>query len=303
MHKFFFNNETLPPAQNIRDFVEAFSKTLLAFNELIEKSDLKIERGIVTEKAPSEISLGDFNLLEVLDNIEDPPLKRLAYACFKNDYPIAQFFTIDREEEFLEKEYTFLVADQEMEALYLAYIAENKGFIFTAALNNDLKKDTLDVVAKDGTAVQVYNLYGEASNTEFIEQYIKKLNAEAFSLLEKLEEILGNHVFSSAFLKGFEKLTPPEQISIIDKFEQAKNRELSTPFYPDTKIIKDVSPSNADTKVYELRVYSPTALRVYFHEGTEKVFVASVDKKSNPDQNKDIKKALNIIIKLIKTDS
>jgi len=74
------------------------------------------------------------------------------------------------------------------------------------------------------------------------------------------------------------------------------------PFYPDTHIIKDVTPEKSRCNVYELRVYTPTALRVYFNESHGKVYMASIEKKSNPNQTKDIQKAHNLLNKLILTN-
>lgn len=98
----------------------------------------------------------------------------------------------------------------------------------------------------------------------------------------------------------FKNLDESAQISIIDEFKKAKNRGLATPFYPDTKIIKDVSPDNYILKVMELRVYTPIALRIYFNESKGMVFLASIEQKSNPNQNDDIKAAHKTLQTMLK---
>lgn len=114
----------------------------------------------------------------------------------------------------------------------------------------------------------------------------------------KLNAIVDNFNFSANFKRDFSKLDDEVQISIIQEFLKAKNRGLVTPFYPDTKIVKDVSLANAKCKVMELRVYRPLAIRVYFNENNGFVNVVSVEQKSNPNQNTDISKAQDYLLNM-----
>ncbi|MES2837018.1 MAG: hypothetical protein V4667_05810 [Bacteroidota bacterium] len=119
------------------------------------------------------------------------------------------------------------------------------------------------------------------------------------STYEKLKVTLEKAFISSEFEKEFNTLTPQEQVSIIEDFEKAKARNLKTKYYPDTKIVKDVTPNKYECSVYELRVYLPTALRVYFTEHNNNVYVGKIGYKNENDQTADIKKAHDIINKLI----
>lgn len=112
---------------------------------------------------------------------------------------------------------------------------------------------------------------------------------------EQLTTFLVNSVITKNFEKNYTSLSTDAQKSIQEEFEKAENRNLATRFYPDTKIVKDVSISKKCT-VFELRVYQPVALRVYFNEIGDKVYLASIEQKSNPDQNEDIKKAEKLLI-------
>jgi hypothetical protein len=112
---------------------------------------------------------------------------------------------------------------------------------------------------------------------------------------EQLTTFLGNYVITKNFEKSYASLSSDAQKSIKEEFEKATNRNLATRFYPDTKIVKDVSVSKKCT-VWELRVYQPVALRVYFNEIGDIVYLASIEQKSNPDQNEDIKKAEKLLI-------
>ncbi|WP_276345608.1 hypothetical protein [Daejeonella sp. JGW-45] len=111
---------------------------------------------------------------------------------------------------------------------------------------------------------------------------------------EKLILFIGEAITTKNFEKTYQSLAKDVQNSIYEEFNKAANRHLATRFYPDTKIIKDVSISNKCT-VLELRVYHPVALRVYFNEINGLVYLASIEQKSNPNQNEDIQKAEKLL--------
>lgn len=113
--------------------------------------------------------------------------------------------------------------------------------------------------------------------------------------IEKLKSNLGSHSFSDSFIHDFNKEDIDIQLSILAEFEKARKRNLITSYYPDNSIIKNVTPDKTKVKVYELRVYQPVALRVYFNESKDIIKIASLDKKSNPNQTEDIKNAQRIL--------
>lgn len=72
-------------------------------------------------------------------------------------------------------------------------------------------------------------------------------------------------------------------------------------------MIKDVSPdeNKKESKIYELRIFSPLALRVYFYVKESTVLLAQISYKAdsneyNNSQGRDIKKAHAIIESLYK---
>lgn len=112
---------------------------------------------------------------------------------------------------------------------------------------------------------------------------------------EIIEQTLGKSVLSNKFLKGFNSYNKNIQEEIISKFKEAIERDLIN--YPDSKIISNVSFSDKAV-VLELRIYSPVALRVYFNYLDGIYYLASIENKSNPNQNEDIKKAEKLLIYL-----
>ena len=299
-HQFYFNNETLPELDDMQSFLRVFEETFLAYHWLVKNENLDVHKGIITEKLPSEIHLGKFTLAEVLENISDRALRRLVYIYFKNDYPVANYFKIDNEEKFLSQNYIFKAQGIDFEALYLAYVAENNGFAFSVPMMSEMKVNFLKIIAAESNDFKFLpNLYGEEKNTNFIKEQIEKSNFEQLSFFKRLNELWDNVVFSNHFEKEFKCLPDNQQAAIVSHFERAKEKNCLT--NPDNKIVKSVTPSNKrGIKIYELRVYAPSVdLRVYFFNTHKNIFIASVCKKSNADQNADIVKACDTIEKLI----
>ena len=306
MYTFFFNSELLPHCSNLPLFNTYFSCVLKTYSKLLDDKELNIQQGIISEKMPSELSLGAFSLDEAINKLE-APLRRVAYSYFTK-YPIENCSPI--EEELLIQQYIFYIEQQCINALYVTQIASQKGFLFSVALCDELRSNKLELISQDGNTpnLPVNNLFCKEShsglecNANFIRAYIKRdIFDKKTNLLEKLE-ILVNAQCSSKFKDQFENLSKQEKESILALFEQAKSRQLTPVFSPDGYTIKDVSPEKPkdNIRVYELRVFTPTALRVYFYETKEKIFIASLGKKSNSDQTKDIKNAEGILVRMLR---
>jgi hypothetical protein len=305
MHRFYFN-DCLPPCESKHTFIKCLSDTLIEFNKLTEEN-LAIEKAIVTEKLPSLLLLSDtLTLKESLDDIPDRELKRLAYKFF-TQYPVDTYFPLESGtvDTILSKNYSLSIEAYNYDALNLAMVAEKKGFLFTVALHNEFKKDSLNIISQtDGSIANIDNLYGIEANTTVIRKKIENLNVALLSKIERLKHVLGDYILSSYFEKDFPKLTDIEQDSVIEHFERAKARNGITPFFADGDrgIIRDVTPNNSKCTVCELRIFSPTALRVFFNESNGKIYVSHIFFKSETDQNASIKKASQILNKLILTN-
>ncbi|OQX93053.1 MAG: hypothetical protein B6I17_04515 [Tenericutes bacterium 4572_104] len=303
MHNFFYNSECSPKCDNIHEATRLFSNTLTEFKKLFDDQCLNCQMGLITQDFASNIKLSEsLNLFNVVENLADQPLKRFAFSQLKK-YPFENYIDIEKDESLLDCDYKISIGDCKYSALYLSFFAKKNGFLFSTALHDDLKQNTLPIVSTNGAADMVIdNLYGETANTAYIKSLMEALNFEQLSLYDRLKVILGKYIFSTAFERDYQNLTNAEQQAIVELFERAKHRNLITPFYPDTHIIKDVSPEKNRCNVYELRVYTPTALRVYFNESHGKIYVANIEKKSNPNQTKDIQKAHNVLNRLILTN-
>ncbi len=306
MHKFYFN-DCLPICSNQHEFINCLEKTLREFKKLTDEG-INIEKAIITEKLPSTMLLGNhYSLGDSINKISDNTLKRLAFYYFQK-YPIDAYFSLEGDviDRLLTLNYGINIDKSSLIALNLAMVHQNNGFIFTTALHDDLKQHLLCLkpnltLKVEEPNLEIHNLFGEEENTRIIREKIVSLNNLNLSNIENLKQVLGDFIFSSKFERDFLGLNDAEQTSIIDDFEKAKKRKLLSPFYPDTKIIKDVTPDKPKCNVYELRVYTPTVLRVYFNEYKDKVYVASIGFKGSTKQSEDIKNAHTALNKMILT--
>ena len=275
MHKFYFN-ECLPGNISEQEFVTLFSKTIIEFNTLI-KENIDIDKSIVTENLPSNVFINNISLKTIIDLIDNKSVKRLAFEYF-GKYPIERYFEVEKFTDILLSEnYMF----ENFNALNLAIIAMNNGVLFSVATDDLLKKDKLELYGINDK-LDVYNLYGEQSNTTSIKKFIIRENTSKLDIYNQLRTELVNSAISLNFEKSFKSEKNEIQQSIIYAFKEARNRNLITPYYPDTNLIKDVTPNPfKKAKVYELRVRYPKELRVYFYESNEKVYIAKIGYKAD----------------------
>lgn len=306
MHQFYFN-ECLPPnVVSLNDFASLLSKTIKEFDSLVKKN-IGVDKGVILEKGTENTNVCGSNLKNAIMSIPDKQreIRTLAFAYFTK-YPIQfhlQSHKID--DKILEEQYCF----EDIDATNLAIAKHNGCFFFSVAVHKSIENNILHIKGKS-EELAVDNLYGEEKNTQYIESQILKINAISLNLFEQLKVELKDLIYSTAFEKAFLSEPNEVQISIIDMFIYAKKRGLATPYYPDTKIIKDVTPDNNNkkAKIYELRVYSPKSLRIYFFEFKGIVYIAKLEYKSSykkvdsTSQAKDIKRSLTIIDNMIKTN-
>lgn len=308
MHQFYFN-ECLPAtAVHKRDLVLFLSKTIKEYDYLIGQN-IGVDKGLILEKEIENIIVVQNNLKEIILSIPDKEreTRTLAFAYFTK-YPIQYHLqSTEIDDKLLEEQYCF----EDLDATNLAIAKHNSCFLFSVAVNESIEKNSLRIYGKNHE-FDIDNLFGEKQNTLYIESHIRTINAASLELFDQLKVELKDPIYTKAFEKEFKSAKVEVQKSIINNFAAAPDRKLKTPYFPDNReggLIRDVTPDNnrKNAKVYELRVYRPEALRVYFYEFENTVFISSIGYKKDykeengSAQSKDIKKALDEIDKLIKT--
>lgn len=306
MHNFYFN-ECLTENFTEEQFIELLSTTLSEFKTLTLKEELNVDQHIITAKSTYEMIFNGVNIGQALTSIKDKTLKIFALSSFTRS-PIEKYLSVD-EDFLLDADYKY----NGKNALNLAIAALNSNLLFTVAVCDALKQDTLQLTTHlENKNLNINNLYGDTKNTDVIIHVIEQINLDSLSIYERLKSIIGSCDIHTKFERVFLDESPEVQQSIFHTFEKARNRNLATPFSPDGNIIKDVTPEckqgspSKKSKVYELRVYSPTALRIYFYEYNDNVFIAKIGYKSdykeeNEAQNKDIKLAHNLLETMVLT--
>ena len=307
MHQFYFNDCLPAESISLNDSVTLLINSIKEYDILIKKN-IGIEKGIILEKETERIIIQNHSLKDIILSIPDQEreIRRLAFAYFTK-YPIQYHLQSDDiEEQILNEEYCL----KEMNATNIALAKHHNCFLFSIAIHNDIRKDTLNIQGKT-KEFEIENLYGEERNTRYIESQIHIIRNSSLNCFERLKTELNSPIYTSVFEKVFLAEKKEVQQSITEMFIRAKERGLSTPYFPDTHIIKDVTPSHNTTKVkvYELRIYTPKALRVYFYEYKNKVFIAKIGYKSDykedesASQAKEIKRALKDIEYMTKISS
>lgn len=299
MHNFYYNSELTEGFDNVTVLIRLLSNSLKEFNTLLQK-DLKVNPHIITEKIPSEIKITkEESLAQALEKIENTALKRLAYRWF-NTYPIDEYLQKDISEKQLEEECFYNRPPKKISVFYSAIIAKLDLLYFTVPVYKDLKNNFLEIECAKYNS-KIFNLYGYNDNTRFIEALLRERNAKVKSEYERFLYELNQPEIYPNFKKEYQELSKAEKESVLNHVEKSKKAATETILVIDNKLNKDVSRNDSDIKIYEMRIYRPTAVRIYFTEVQKKIYIASVGKKSNPNQNKDIKKAESILKQMLLT--
>jgi putative component of toxin-antitoxin plasmid stabilization module len=303
MHRFYFN-ECLPEGISQPIFIDRLSSTLHHFNNLLEQN-IDIEPAIVTHQLPSACTYdyegNEYSLLNVIEQLHNDELRKFAFFVF-NRYPIGSYFD-DTDESLIAEDWIITVDGEELNAINLAIVGLNEGIAFSVPLARELENNPLSIrdIISERTK-NVWNLFGEQNNTNKLAKILIGINVAKLATLDQLKALLVDSVLSMQFERDFSFLTSAEQQSVIDDFQHAIDRQLITRFYPDLRNVKDVTPQKNKCSVYELRVYRPSAIRIYFNESGAKVYLASIGYKNQQNQDAEILAAHNTLYKMIITN-
>ncbi len=302
MYQFCFN-DCMPNTASENSLTECLQNTLKEYNE-VKKSYPENVDGIVTSYRISQFLLNanNFSLENCVASMTDKDLRTLAYRIFSK-HPIEKYYAEINEDDLLQKDYTITVAGTNHTAINPVIVSSNNGVLFTLGLHNDLRKDVLRITSNTTATVDVNNLFGLDVNTTYIKDLIKQSITDKLGNFEKLLKMIGANSCSTRFKKSFDGLSSKVQLSILEHFEAAKKRKGVTPFFADKDLIKDVTPEKIPFKVYELRIFSPVAYRVYFYEAQAKTYLAMAEKKpADKKQDTHIDAATSIISQLLYLD-
>lgn len=281
MHHFCFN-DCIPTSASDHYLSQCLEQVLIEYNE-VKKTFPVVVDGIITSNSISDyiINQTDCTLADCVALIDNRDLRSLAYRVFSK-YPIEEYFTEINEDDLLSKDYSITISGTTHSAINPVIVSNCNGILFTLGLHDDLRKDILTLNSNTKETVDVNNLYGLIDNTNYIKNFIKEQLIAKLGNFDKLLELIGPNTYSSRFASGFEDASLEIQNSIIKHIQDAIDRKGSSFFYSDGNLIKDVTPAKYDYKVFELRLFSPVAYRIYFYEGANKIYMALIEKKPPP---------------------
>jgi hypothetical protein len=299
MFQFCFN-DCIPKDGTNDGLVEHLSISLRHYDSIKRKFPTAVE-GIVTDRLPEKVILNtdNFTLGKCIQYL-DRDLKKIAYSNF-GKYPVDEFciqFDIDR---LLASEYRIKVDKVEHDATNAKIVQENGGMLFTLPVHDELRRNTLVIYDKAKQTCEALNQYGANANTTFISDFIQADIVNRTNGFDKLLALVGNCEHDDRFRKDFNNLTSATQNLLLKEIEYAISRKAKTRFYPDDKLIKNVTPDKERSiSVFELRIYSPVAIRMYFFETPTKMYFGSINGKPKKKvQDNDILNAASVIKELI----
>lgn len=300
--KLLFFNDCIPLTYNNHVIIFCLTNSLFHYCKLKKDYPNSID-GIVTYKEFNSqlISSENMTIAESIKSLENP-LRTIAYSLFIK-YPVEEFYSI-LNEDIINNAHTIGIDGADFNAFNLKLVSDNQGILFSLALHGDLRKNQLKINSSDGSESLVYNLFGEDSNTEYLDSLFKAEELEKLDNFDKLINIIGKCFFTAKFESAYKKSSRIIQEAIMEHFAELYNLRTKGSLVPET-LLKNVTP--AKEKVYhvkELKVRDPIALRIYFYESNVATYIASIEKKPTKarrtnEQDNHIKNALSLIKQMV----
>lgn len=291
MNQFFLNNAVGAP-KSVADGSRALANVLYAFHTLVDEKSLNVSDRIVLEKDPDTITFGNVQLFELVEGIEDPAMRMYAYSCLKKAYPVEDYFQMDDEAwKIAEGEYQLNGND----AVNLAVVCSQGGYLFTLAFNQNLRSNqlTLTSILSDAecekkelpTMLNAENLWGDEANTAYIRGL---LDARANVTVSILDEIKKFGILFPTYERDFPKLKSEAQQSFLDAFREAERMNMLYPIDPSRETVIHSLVGWKKYPIYEIAIQHPVALRTYIAQHDGNLCIISIGKKySNKQRQKD----------------
>lgn len=290
MISFYFNN--IFRVTDKDKLQEQFEQIIKDFAILTSHDYLEIEKSIITETDPKDLSIGEVTLAHLIRNCEDISIRRRAYALFTK-YPDKVHYNTDEvlhsetdlEDHFLNK----LSAYNLLVPFYKGWI------LFSIPHDSNLKVSPIEISSKNGKIKELINFYGENLNkiahhiisNQFINPDSKQEILHPEKFLRKIENSLGRNkvFFTEDFIANFENMQVEEQKAITDMIKDYYNNGWFFPIKADNKHIKKCEEEDNE-QTYELRKLGGTGIRVYVKGLEDGLIFATTHTKAIVSQDK-----------------
>lgn len=292
-------NECFPISFTDDEVITSFQNSIKEYSILKKKYGDKIT-GILTDRLPEKIPVTLTLTLHQAITLLDRDYRITALTNF-NKYPI-DFFLKSDDDELLEGNFFINVGEEKFDGINAQISFLNNGILFSFGLHDDIRKDEITIYQENKLHSAIRNLFGHTTNTASLILSINNHLAQSLDGFAKFLNIFSDPIYFKSLKSDFESFPLNCQNAIIDGFSQAVLRKLNTNFASDGKLIKDVTPEKEkNVQVYELRIFVPVAIRIYFYEKGNRIYLAKIKKKpSKKTQSNDIKVSNSLIKELIK---
>lgn len=285
MNQFYLNNAVGAPSSAVVGS-SALRNAVMAYCELASNPDLNISPRIVLDEDPELIKFGEYYIGQLLEGIEDREEKRLAYAIMRGAYPVEDLFEMDDDDmPLLDAAYKY----EDRDATNIAIAYRHGGLLLSLAFGDDLKKNQLTITSTAEpsedypSSFEIDNLYGDDSNTAYVEQVLRQREGVAIDLFEVIRE--SGYLYST-IEHDFRKLTPDIQRGISDGFKDAIEQGLLVPhaginnnvITPNSVLVRRETHTKEEC-LFEVRTSEPKVMRVFIAQDKGELFVLDIKSK------------------------
>ena len=262
-----------------------FDSLMLKFILLTEDNMLQLNKFIATSKSPSEISVCEKTLKNLIDEFKINELNK--YKDYRKKlYSYFTKFPIDADTDvqdvFSEDEINSSIEFDGRDATDLFIAKKLNYYIMSLPLSESFTVNNLNILI-DGEIVSNINWYG--SNTKYLVENLIEDNEIENSNLSILKYSFDDYecLMSESFKSNFIEHQLELQKFIIGLFSKALNSNLLFPSRGDDNIVKKCEYVN---NVYELRNHAFGGIRVYFRCIDNKILLGNLGFKSSYNQKK-----------------
>lgn len=299
----FYFNHTTSTSSNVQ---ESFEALMSNYSQLTKRDNLSIERGIFSEKDPSDIKLRDNKTLrDLIYNIRNRELKGWVISQFKN-FPMDVFYEFeDVYKDYEEIAYSYYVEDtngDKIEATHLLIPCRLGWCVLSIPVSDAWKSSKVElkcyetqdkqyVLSFNGENDENYNIISEWIILNHYNDLDKK-NVETKVALLKNSIGKNNVLISSDFEEQFQELPSDIQSAAIKIINQAHILNKLFPIKSDNTLIKKCN-GKENKNTYELRDIGK-GLRIYFQCCNNYLLLGGIHTKSEGEgieQSEDINRA------------
>ena len=247
-----------------KEFEDEFLSSCNSYKTALQKFSCIIERGIITEKQPSEILIYDKSLLDIIKNIRERDLKSYIMNAFLK-YPLEENISDAILQKSLYSDKSIYINGIKIDNHIILNAAYYEcGILFLIPFCSFLRNSFLFF-----NRVPLLHNHRFDEFCSFIYDEILKETSDDYEKIKILcEKFNYTPVFSNFFDNTFNKLPKIKKEKVIDKIKECFEKKYFES--PDNDKIKV-----EDGRIWAIRIFDPV-IRIYFEVYNGKIYFASI---------------------------